>query len=68
MSRRHPADLFGHTRLRRLERQLIAEYRASVTGALAMLQLGTFGVVAQLAALPDIIRGYEQIKLDNMAR
>jgi hypothetical protein len=29
---------------------------------------GQPGTVAELAALPDLIRGYEQVKLDSLAR
>jgi indolepyruvate ferredoxin oxidoreductase len=63
-----PADVFGHTKVRRLERQLAAEYRDSVTGALGRLRPENAGLVARIAELPDMIRGYEQIKLDNVAR
>jgi indolepyruvate ferredoxin oxidoreductase len=63
-----PADVFGYSQLRRLERQLIGEYRDSVTGALAQLRPGNHELVVRIAALPDLIRGYEQIKLGNVAR
>jgi indolepyruvate ferredoxin oxidoreductase len=63
-----PADLFGHTQLRRLERQLVADYRASMTDALGSLRPSRLDLVERIAALPDLIRGYEQVKLDNVAR
>ena len=63
-----PADVFGYSQLRRLERQLIGEYRDSVTGALAQLRPGNHELVVRIAALPDLIRGYEQLKLGNVAR
>jgi indolepyruvate ferredoxin oxidoreductase len=63
-----PADVFGYSRIRRLERQLIADYRASVEGALSQLSPGNHEVVTRIAALPDMIRGYEQVKLANVAR
>ncbi|HVT66762.1 MAG TPA: DUF6537 domain-containing protein, partial [Trebonia sp.] len=63
-----PADVFGYSALRRLERQLITDYRDSVEGALARLRPGTAGLVTQIAALPDVIRGYEQVKLANVER
>jgi indolepyruvate ferredoxin oxidoreductase len=63
-----PADVFGYSRMRRLERQLIGEYRDAVTGALAQLRLGNHELVARIAALPDMIRGYEQVKLGNVER
>jgi indolepyruvate ferredoxin oxidoreductase len=63
-----PADVFGYTQVRRLERQLAAEYQGSVEEALARLRPENAGLVARIAGLPDMIRGYEQIKLDNVAR
>jgi indolepyruvate ferredoxin oxidoreductase len=63
-----PADVFGHTRVRRLERELAAEYRGSVEDAVARLRPENAGLVARIAGLPEMIRGYEQIKLDNVAR
>jgi indolepyruvate ferredoxin oxidoreductase len=63
-----PADVFGYSRMRRLERQLIADYRASVERALGRLSPGTHETVTRIAALPDVIRGYEQVKLGNVVR
>ena len=63
-----PADVFGHTRVRRLERQLAEEYRGSVADALTRLRPENAALVARIADLPGMIRGYEQIKLDNVAR
>lgn len=63
-----PFDLFGYTGVRRLERELIDEYIATLrtlTGALTPLNHATAVAIAEL---PDGIRGYEQIKLDNVAR
>ena len=62
------ADPFGHTGLRRLERGLVAEYDELLTQALAMLSPGTAGEVVAVAELPDIVRGYEAIKLRNVTR
>jgi len=61
-------DPFGHTAVRRLERRLASEYEAEVRAALAVLSAGNLAAVAELAALPLGIRGYEQIKLDAVAR
>jgi indolepyruvate ferredoxin oxidoreductase len=63
-----PADFFGYSRLRRLERQLIADYRGSVETGLLRLRPDTADLVGAIAALPDMIRGYEQIKLANVQR
>ncbi len=50
------ADPFGYTRHRREERQLIAWYRDLLSRNVTHPQ------VAELAALPDLIRGYDEIK------
>ena len=63
-----PLDPFGYAAVRRAERELIGEYRALVTRALERLDAGTVELVAEVAGLPDMVRGYEQIKLDNIER
>jgi indolepyruvate ferredoxin oxidoreductase len=62
------ANPFGYTRMRRLERQFVAEYRDSVEDALRLLRPGTLDLVAGIAALPNVIRGYEHVKLRNVER
>lgn len=59
-------DVFGYHRVRRLERQLITEYRTAIMSALAVLGPDTLGGAVKMAQLPDQIRGYEDIKLDNV--
>jgi len=59
-------DVFGYARVRREERALIGEYRALVERALATLSPARHDVAVALADLPDMIRGYEDIKLDNV--
>jgi indolepyruvate ferredoxin oxidoreductase len=61
-------DPFGFAKVRRVERKLIGEYEALVAHALEHLTPATHGTVAELAGLPDVIRGYENIKLDNVER
>jgi indolepyruvate ferredoxin oxidoreductase len=61
-------DPFGYTRVRRTERELISEYRAMIEGALATLSQETYGRSVELAALPDMIRGYEEIKLASVEK
>jgi indolepyruvate ferredoxin oxidoreductase len=63
-----PLDPFGHARVRRVERALVGEYQALVDDALGRLDAGTAATVAELADLPDHIRGYEEIKLRNVER
>ena len=63
-----PLDLFGCTELRRLERQLIAEYRDLMETELDGLTPATYERALQLARLPDVIRGYEDVKLAGVDR
>ncbi|MEU9246168.1 indolepyruvate ferredoxin oxidoreductase family protein [Streptomyces sp. NPDC048385] len=63
-----PLDLFGYAHVRRVERELIAEYRHVVEEILQFLDPANHGLAATIAGLPDEVRGYEQIKLDNVTR
>jgi indolepyruvate ferredoxin oxidoreductase len=63
-----PFDLFGYTPVRRLERALIGEYRALIEEALTNLSPGTYEQAVKLANLPDMIRGYEEVKVRNVER
>jgi indolepyruvate ferredoxin oxidoreductase len=56
-------DPFGRTEVRRTERALIAEYREVVDALLTGLTVGNHDLAIRIAALPDQIRGYEDIKL-----
>ncbi|HVX20053.1 MAG TPA: indolepyruvate ferredoxin oxidoreductase family protein [Acidimicrobiales bacterium] len=55
-------DLFGKTRMRRTERELVDDYRRLVGAALAHLGPDTAGQVAEVAALADVVRGFEDVK------
>ncbi|MEU0073819.1 indolepyruvate ferredoxin oxidoreductase family protein [Streptomyces sp. NPDC006332] len=59
-------DPFGHNHVRRTERALIAEYREAVSRAVRIAP--GHPLVHELAGLPDMVRGYEEIKLGNVAR
>ena len=61
-----PVDPFGPSEGRRVERALIEEYRAMVLRALEMPSLHDAAVA--IAELPDLVRGYEAIKLRNVQR
>jgi indolepyruvate ferredoxin oxidoreductase len=61
-------DPFGHAEVRRVERALIGEYRGLVEGTLAGLSPATHERAVAVARLPDLVRGYEGIKLRNVAR
>jgi indolepyruvate ferredoxin oxidoreductase len=63
-------DPFGRTEVRRTERALVSEYRAAIEQALAGVPADEPPpeLVTELAGLPDLVRGYEEIKLGNVAR
>ncbi|HEV2062898.1 MAG TPA: indolepyruvate ferredoxin oxidoreductase family protein [Solirubrobacteraceae bacterium] len=63
-----PVDPFGFPKVRRVERELIGEYRALVEQSVAELTPENRETVVEIAALPDIVRGYEEIKLRNVER
>jgi indolepyruvate ferredoxin oxidoreductase len=59
-----PFDVAGWSKLRRTERTLVAEYSANIT---RMLRDGAdHQRIQQVAALPEMIRGYESIKEANI--
>ncbi|GAC70375.1 indolepyruvate ferredoxin oxidoreductase family protein [Gordonia soli] len=66
-----PLDPFGRNEVRRTERALIVEYREVVERLLSAI--GDNGLEGQMseavavAELPDMVRGYEDIKLANVA-
>jgi indolepyruvate ferredoxin oxidoreductase len=61
-------DPFGYTHVRKVERELIEEYRGLVDQLLAKLREENHGAAVEIARLPDLIRGYEEIKLANVQR
>jgi indolepyruvate ferredoxin oxidoreductase len=61
-------DPFGATKVRRTERALVAEYRGLVERALHELSAETYDRAVALAELPAMVRGYEQVKLENVER
>jgi len=61
-------DPFGRTRMRRTERQLVDDYRQMVATALTHLGPDTADRVAEVAGLPDMVRGYEDVKAATIAR
>jgi indolepyruvate ferredoxin oxidoreductase len=61
-------DPFGFAVVRRVERQLPGEYRGLVDKALVGLSPESYERAVKLASLPDVIRGYEDIKLENVQR
>ena len=63
-----PLDVFGYAAIRRVERELIGEYRGLVERALSRLGPGTHDQVVALAEAPEEIRGYEDVKMTGVRR
>jgi indolepyruvate ferredoxin oxidoreductase len=61
-------DPFGRAEVRRVERDLITEYEALVDDLVGAVNDDNEDTVAELAALPDVVRGYEDVKLANVER
>jgi len=59
-------DPFGHAEVRRVERELIGEYEDMVGRTLSNLTPDNHATALELLELPDLIRGYEEIKLRNV--
>lgn len=64
--RQTPWDIFGYARVRREERHLVTWYRELLEAALPHLDAASHSRIVELAELPDRIRGYEEIKLNNV--
>jgi indolepyruvate ferredoxin oxidoreductase len=61
-------DVFGKTEERRMERQLIVDYAKTVDELLAALDGGNVGLAAQIASVPEHIRGYGHVKEAHFAK
>ncbi|SDI64204.1 indolepyruvate ferredoxin oxidoreductase [Actinokineospora alba] len=61
-------DPFGHAHLRKVERALISEYVAMIERIAGEMTTESHAVACELAALPDSVRGYEDIKLASINR
>jgi indolepyruvate ferredoxin oxidoreductase len=59
-----PFDLLGMTKLRRIERALAGEYADSIT--VLVRANAPASVTLEAAGLPELVRGYESIKLESL--
>ena len=55
-------DIFGRTEERRMERKLIEDYFATIDGLLGQLAAGNVALAAEIASVPEHIRGYGHVK------
>jgi indolepyruvate ferredoxin oxidoreductase len=57
-----PLNPFGYTQHRKLERQLIRDYEKTLDSLLAGLNADNLDTAVEIASLPDMVRGYEEVK------
>jgi indolepyruvate ferredoxin oxidoreductase len=60
-------DVFGRSEERRSERALIAEYRACIHELLKTLSAGNVDLAAEIARIPEEIRGFGHVKERHLA-
>ncbi len=61
-------DIFGKTEERRMERELIKQYEATVDEVLAKLTPANVDIAVQLLSLPEQIRGFGHVKQANVKK
>ncbi|MDT5064308.1 MAG: indolepyruvate ferredoxin oxidoreductase [Mycobacterium sp.] len=59
-------DPFGYAHVRKVERALLAQYEKIVSRLAAELDVTTYERAVTIAGLPDMVRGYEDIKLASV--
>ncbi|MFC3108400.1 indolepyruvate ferredoxin oxidoreductase family protein [Undibacterium arcticum] len=60
-------DVFGKTAERKMERQLIVDYRGMIESLLGQLHADNLAIAVELASLPEQIRGYGHVKEQAVA-
>ncbi len=61
-------DIFGKTEERRMERQLIVDYAKTMEELIAALDSHNVELAAQIASVPEHIRGYGHVKEAHFAK
>ena len=57
-----PFDIFGYSAERKRERQLIADYEATIDELLGKLNHNNHGLAVAIASIPEHVRGYGHVK------
>jgi indolepyruvate ferredoxin oxidoreductase len=60
-------DPFGHSRIRRTERRLVAHYERTINDLLQSLTSDSYERAVAVASAPELIRGYEEVKIRSLA-
>ncbi len=63
-----PLDIFGYTAERRMERQLIKDYKRTLEDILARLNGANYEVAVEIASIPEHIRGYGHVKEEHLKK
>jgi indolepyruvate ferredoxin oxidoreductase len=63
-----PFDIFGYTAERKMERQLLNDYRALIVSLLPDIQVGNYDAVLALAKLAQDMRGFGHVKENNVKK
>lgn len=63
-----PLDPFGRTEVRRTERELVSQYVAVVGRLAEVVDEENFPTVLSIVSLPDVVRGYEEVKMASVER
>jgi indolepyruvate ferredoxin oxidoreductase len=61
-------DIFGYSAERKMERQLIEDYRQTIGDLLDSLNSDNYAIAVQLASLPAEIRGFGHVKDEALAK
>ena len=62
-----PLDPFGYAKVRRIERTLLSHYESTVIELISGLTTGNYSTAVEFAQAADLIRGFEDVKLRNVA-
>ncbi len=58
-------DPFRFPEVRRIERELVGEYRQTLGRLICGLDESNYDLAVEIAGLPDIVRGYEELKIER---
>ncbi|WP_428671364.1 indolepyruvate ferredoxin oxidoreductase family protein [Roseibium sp.] len=61
-------DPFGRTAERKAERALISQYEGDIAEILNRLPDGNYGLLVELARVPDLVRGFGPVKETNLEK
>ncbi|NEW44005.1 indolepyruvate ferredoxin oxidoreductase family protein [Nocardia cyriacigeorgica] len=59
-------DPFGYAHVRKVDRELLTHYTEMVRSLAGGLTTETYDIATKAAELPDVVRGYEDVKLGNV--